>query len=248
MKTRLHPAAGVTLMEVLIAVTLLSLLSLGMMFAMRLGLDAYTKTDNRLMDNRRVAGAQRVIMEEIEGLMPVVAPCGANPVPGTPAVAFFQAETQTMRFVSTFSLQQGWRGVPHILEIFTIPGAEGRGVRLVVNEIPYTGPLSAGRLCTTVAQDPVSGQAVPRFVPAQAGPDSFVLADKLAMCTFSYLVTSPDPKQLWPIWNPRATRQGWPFGVRIEMGPLENDPSRLQPYTITAPIHLHRSPDIPYVD
>ena len=52
--------AGVTLMELMIAVTLLSLLSVGLLFALRVGLTAYAKTQTRLMDNRRVAGAQRI--------------------------------------------------------------------------------------------------------------------------------------------------------------------------------------------
>jgi len=53
--------AGVTLIEVLIAITLLSLLTTGMLFAMRVGLMAFSKTDTKLMDNRRVVGAQRVV-------------------------------------------------------------------------------------------------------------------------------------------------------------------------------------------
>ena len=49
-----------------------------------------------------------------------------------------------MRFVSSYSLQQGARGLPRILEFQVIRGEEGKGVRLVVNEQPYTGPRSAG--------------------------------------------------------------------------------------------------------
>ena len=41
--------AGVTLMEVLIAVTLLSLLSVGMLFAIRIGLSTFGKTNDKLM-------------------------------------------------------------------------------------------------------------------------------------------------------------------------------------------------------
>jgi hypothetical protein len=32
------------------------------------------------------------------------------------------------------------------------------------------------------------------------------------------------------------------------MAPLDPDPSRLQPIAITAPIHIHRNPEIPYGD
>ena len=51
--------SGTTLIEVLIAVTLLSLLSVGMLTAMRVGFMAFSKTNTRLMENRRAAGAQQ---------------------------------------------------------------------------------------------------------------------------------------------------------------------------------------------
>ena len=230
--------AGVTLMELLIAVVLLSLLSVGLLFALRIGLNAYSKTQTRLMDNRRVAGAQRILEQELEGLVPVVAQCGQGMEGGggTPA-QFFQGEGETMRLVSTFSLQGAWRGQAQILEIFVIPGAEGRGVRLVVNEIPYQGPLSAGRLCT----------AKNKFLAASAGPDSFVLADKLAFCRFTYL-DQPEDQELPLRWFPRFIGATWPRAVRIDMAPLDPDASRLQPISILAPIHVYRHPEIPYGD
>jgi hypothetical protein len=228
---------GVTLMELLVAVTLLSLLSVGMLFALRIGLNAYSRTQSRLMDNRRVAGAQRILEQELEGLVPVVAPCGAGMESGGTPAAFFQGQPQTMRLVSTFSLQGAWRGQPQILEIFVIPGSDGRGVRLVVNEIPYLGPVTAGRLCAGPG----------KFVPALAGPNSFVLADKLAFCRFAYLAQPPD-LSLPPGWASLFPPPGWPQGVRIEMAPLDPDPSSLQPISMVAPIRIHRSPEIPYGD
>src|ERR1039458_4398089 len=179
---RRRATAGVTLMELLIAISLLSLLSVGLLFALRIGLTAYSKTQSRLMDNRRLAGAQRILEQELEGMVPVVAMCGAGAEGGGTRSAFFQGEPQTMRLVSTFSLQGAWRGQVQILEIFVIPGADGRGVRLVVNELPYPGPLAVGKICL--------GQG--KFLPASPSPNSFVLADKLAFCRFSYLGTPKD--------------------------------------------------------
>src|SRR3979411_1594499 len=98
--------AGVTLMELLISVTLFSLLSLGMMYAFRIGLMAYSKTQTRLMDNRRVSGAQRILEEQIQGMIPVVAMCGGGPEGGGTKTAFFQGEPEAMRLVSAFSLQE----------------------------------------------------------------------------------------------------------------------------------------------
>jgi len=230
---RRRPTAGVTLMELLIAVVLLSLLSVGLLFALRIGLNAYSKTQTRLMDNRRVAGAQRILEQELEGLVPVVTQCGGD---GAPA-AFFQGEPDTMRLVSTFSLEGAWRGQPQILEVFVIPGADGRGVRLVVNEIPYLGPRAAGRSCA----------GPHKFFAASAGEKSFVLADKLDFCRFTYLEQPPDVNS--PLhWVPRFAGDDWPRAVRIEMAPLEPDPSRVQPITVVAPIHIFRRLETTYAD
>ncbi len=243
MRTRRE--AGVTLVEVLIAVTLLSLLSVAMAIAMRVGLTAFGKTDRSLMDNRRVAGAQRVLLEEIEGMVPVVSKCGVGPN-ASGRIGFFQGEAQAMRLVSTFSLQQGWRGRPQILEFTVIPGDQGRGVRLVVNELPYTGAESAGRLCVAREPDPVTGLAALRFTPIQTGPTSFVLADKLEYCHFAYLYRIRP--ELPPEWRPVWSGANWPLGVRVEMAPLEANPARVQPVAVTAPIHFYRSSELDYDD
>lgn len=230
--------AGVTLMELLIAVMLLSLLSVGLLFALRIGLNAYSKTQNRLMDNRRVVGAQRILEQELAGMVPVVAQCGAG-MEGAGAgikAQFFQGEPEAMRLVSTFSLQGAWRGRTQILEIFVIPGDEG-GVRLVVNETPYEGPVAAGRFCA----------GPHKFFAATAGPDSFVLADKLAFCHFTYL-DQPENLTLPLTWFPRFVGPTWPRAVRIEMAPLKPDAARLQPISVVAPIHVFRHPEIPYGD
>jgi hypothetical protein len=239
--------AGVTLIEVVIAVTLLSLLSLGMVMAMRVGLSAYAKTESKLMDNRRIAGAQRIVQQEMEGLMPAFAACGAGQGgPGIKAV-LFQGAPDSMTLVSTFSLQQGWRGQPQILQLFVIPGEEGEGVRLVVNEIPYTGVRGAGQVCSGTVSVPGTVSRLALMLPPKAGPKSFVLADKLAFCRFSYYTPSPLLYQP-PAWQRAWASQGWPLAIRIEMAPSTPDPSRLQPITATAPIHILRDPEKVYVD
>ena len=47
------------------------------------------------MDNRRVAGAQRILEQELEGLVPVVAPCGSGlRAAGRTDTQFFQGEPE----------------------------------------------------------------------------------------------------------------------------------------------------------
>jgi prepilin-type N-terminal cleavage/methylation domain-containing protein len=241
--------AGVTLIEVLIAVTLLSMLSVAMLFAMRTGLNTYIKATDKLMDNRRLAGAHRVLTQQIEGLMPISVPCAGTPQPVLGSFSFFEGESQSMRFVTAFSLQGGWRGQPQIDEFAVVPGEEGRGVRLVVNELPYSGPIEAGRLCTGAVPDPVTRFPRPQFAPVTAGPASFVLADQLEYCRISYYSPGP-PVAGVPVWtwNPQWAAAGWPRAIRIEMAPLAADPSRVQPITVVAPLRLRRNPELTYVD
>ena len=242
---QLSAEAGVTLVEIMVAVTLLSFLSLGMVLAIRGGLSAYQRTETKLMDNRRVVGAQRILQQELEGMMPVFAMCGAGSGgPGTKAVAF-QGLPESLTMVSTFSLAQGWRGQPQILQIFQMPGGESGGVRLAVNEIPFNGSLAAGSMCTDTFTPPNSISKLALFARPAASPKSFVLADKLESCRFSYYSPGSavgDP----PSWQPSWAVKGWPLAVRIEMAPLSADPSHLQPITVTAPIHLRRDPEKDY--
>src|SRR5208337_4519873 len=108
-------SAGVTLMELLVAVLLLSLLSVGMVLTLRVALNAMTKTDSRLMANRRVVSVERILNEEISGMIPATADCVAGGRRGG-LLMLFQGEAQSMRLASTYSLHEGARGAPMILE------------------------------------------------------------------------------------------------------------------------------------
>jgi hypothetical protein len=238
--------AGITLIEVVIAVTLLSMLSVGMLATIRMGFDGLHNTNSRLMENRRVAGAQRLIEQQLGGFVPVKALCSGGAESALTQFPFFEGQPQSMRFVSTYSLQEAWRGQPRILELQVIPGEYDRGVRLIVNEIPYTGPLSAGQSCLGMGTDPVTGLSVPQFGPIQISGQSFVLADKLAWCRFSYLESGKPPDI--DFWRTDWVQPRWPIGLRVEMAPLVDDPARLRPLTISTAIPINRSPRVNYAD
>jgi prepilin-type N-terminal cleavage/methylation domain-containing protein len=235
--------AGVTLMELLIAVTLMSLLSVGIVISLRVALSAMNKTDDKLMANRRVSSVERILQQQIAGIMPVTAECQAAGEAPSARVTFFQGESATMRMASSFSLQEGSRGMSVMLEYQVIPGEQDQGVRLVVNEHLYTGPRAAGLFCVGAAPDPATNTLATRFVPVQIGPGSFVLADKLAYCRFSYREYIPPAG---PKWLLRWTRPVLPTAIRVEMAPLVPDVSRLQPVTLTLPVRVTRLPLEPY--
>jgi len=235
---------GVMLLELLVAVTLLSLLTTGVLLAMRVGFNATQLTNDRILDSRRVLSVQRILEQQIAGLMPVLADCQAPPFPRALRRPFFQGEAQSMRFVSTYSLGEASRGYPRILEFQVIPGDDQEGVRLVVNEHLYTGPQSAGWFCPGASPEGVPG-GPGHYPPIQPGPGSFVLAGRLAYCRFFYREFQfPDQQRWLPVW-PGIT---WPTGVRIEMAPLEAQPSRPPLVSITAPVWVTRMPYQQYAD
>jgi len=227
---------GFTLMELLIAITLLGLLSVAIVISLRVALNGMAKADDRLMLNRRVAGVEKILEQQVAGIMPVTADCHSPSGGDIPVgrISFFQGEPELMRLVSSYSLQEASRGLPMILEYTVIPGEHNEGVRLVVNEHVYTGPRGAGMFC-------VGGGLTPQFVPVETGPGSFVLADKLAYCRFSFRELPPPPQQ--PRWVPLWTsQQVLPNAIRIEMAPLVPDRAKLEPVTLTIPIHVTRLP------
>ena len=232
--------SGVTLIELLIAITLFSVLSIGIVISLRVALSAMNKADTRLMSNRRVTSVQRILEQQIEGLIPVTADCQppGQLNPGR-SISFFQGELQSMRFASTYSLQMGSRGPPMILEFTVIPGENSEGVRLVVNERMYTGPRGAGQTCTGFGPD-ADGVQGPIFLPILIGDGSFVLADKLAYCRFMFRDTVPPPDLIK--WIVRWTKPVLPSAIRIEMAPLKPDSGRLEPLTLTVPVRITRHP------
>jgi len=106
-----------------------------------------------------------------------------------------------------------------------------------VNEHPYFGSASTAPFCRDR-----------QFLPAAVGPATFVLADHLAYCRFSYhgvyneIAFGETPWQ--PVWNQPLL----PSGVRIDVQPLTPDPAALPFVGVTIPIHVTRDAMLPYVD
>jgi hypothetical protein len=221
------------------ATLLVSLLSVGMLYALRGGLSTLGRTNNRIVEHRKAIGGARALNQMLRGLFPVWADChGGNPREIQGSRILFQGDPQAMRFVTAYSLNEAHRGAPRIAELRVIPGAEGRGFRLIVNERLYTGRLGAGDLCSAQA-----------YAPIEARPDSFILADQLASCRFlSRRALTVEPWEVWEEFWPFNAPAFFPSAIRIEMRPLEPDPGRLQPFTITAPVPIQRDMRITYAD
>jgi len=245
--TRRPANAGFTLVEVLIATVLVMAIATGILLALRVGIDAMDHADARLMHNRRVMAVERIFLEQVSDIVPAMTTCASQSrEQAGEAISFFQGEPQTLRFISSYSLNDSSRGLPQLLEYQVIPGEHGDGVRLIVNEHLYAGPLSAKPYCAGTRVDEAAGTSLPVFLPVQIGAGSFVLADKLASCHFEYLKPNPDGKDKPSIWMPRWTAPLLPEAIRLVMGPLDPTAAQLPLQTLTVPIHVDRDPSVDY--
>jgi prepilin-type N-terminal cleavage/methylation domain-containing protein len=221
---------GFTLIELMIAITLVSAISVGMLMAIRTSMILLQKTDDRLQSNRRVMSVEQILSRQLGGVMPVKGACSAGGV-----IPVFNGDPQTLHLVSSYSIAEGARGYPRVLELQVLPADQGT-VRLIVNEFLYSGPFSIAPFCAGGV-----------FSPGQATPQSFVLADRLAYCRISYQMRNQDTLmgENWiPVWN----QPNLPAAVRVDMEPLYPDPARLPLIPVTVPIHINRDVMVQYVD
>lgn len=231
---------GFTLLEMLVAISMVSLLTLTGVYAMRAGFLSLEKTGANIAESRRVLGARRVLEQALGGFLPAQAECHGGDIDVVQRVArtkakglFFEGTRQSLRFVSSFSLEEAHRGAPRIMEIAVIPGANGEGLRLIVNEHLYWGPSSTGYFCAGPRPpNPVTGQSLLDFFPIQTSPRSFILADRLSAVRIQYrLPTNQPPFFDWLDEWPFAS--AIPAAIRIEMRPLDES---ARATIVTAPI------------
>ena len=123
-KRRNEAQHGVTLLELIIAISLVAIISAGMLTAMRTSLMTNDKVASRLEANRARVNVRQMIARQLGGAMPVTTYCnGAQ-------VGLFDGAAQRLRFVSSFSIVEGSHGYPQIVEYSIAPSTDG-GFRLL---------------------------------------------------------------------------------------------------------------------
>jgi prepilin-type N-terminal cleavage/methylation domain-containing protein len=225
--------AGLTLIEVMVAVTLLGLLSVGIITALQIGAGSWLGTRERLTHDRRISSANQIFHSAFSGIVPMT----AQPIPEGearfPTTVFFQGEPQTMRFVSAYSVTAGNRGGLNIFELQVVDSENGR--RVLLNQFPYGGPYQAGELIQGVEPAPDGSGRRLLFQPVEPRGNSLIVADGLTGCEFRYLRQPRrpgEPAEWSEVWtDPRVL----PLAVSVLLTPVA-EPGRLLPVSITAPI------------
>lgn len=221
-----------TLIEILVAVTLLGILSVGLVTALQVTAGAWSSARNARSQDRRIANANALLHAQFTSVTPVVPQVMQRGIQ-TVAGPFFQGEPNVMRFVSSYSVTEGVRGGLQIIELQVSPGEEG--MRLLLTQTPYRGPLSVGRFIVGSESLGAPGSVRMLFTPLQARPDSLIVADRLGGAVFSYLRGSDrvgEPDRWVPLWD---QPQQLPQAIRVDIQPLE-DTGRLRPVSIISEV------------
>lgn len=215
----------------MIAVSITAVITVGLLFALRTSIVAYEKTGDRLHSNREQLSRNQILSRELGGVMGVMSICGTSNVP------YFFGSPDSLRMISSYSIAEGFRGYPQILDFETRRTSSG-AVQLVVTEYAYTGPSSTTALCGSVS----SFDAFPG--------EPFVLADDLLSFAFSYRGMS----------NPLAAKQenNWatewrssnslPLAIRVEMKPRNPPGGGLPSMNVVVPLHVDRDIFRSYTD
>ena len=224
--------SGMTLIEVLVAVTLLGLLSVGLVTSFQVAASSWQSTRERLTLDHRIATANQILQSSLAGMIPLK---GEAPDAGSQRrrFLFFQGESQSMRFVTSHSVLEGARGGLNVVELQIVDSPRGR--RVLLNQSSYQGPLGLARYIDGFYRDPELRGTRPLFRPIVPYATSLIIIDELEDCNFRYLEepVGIEPPTTWvPVWQDLLKL---PKAVAINVMP-KLDGVRLRPVSIAVPV------------
>ena len=123
--------AGFTLMEVLVSITLMSVLSVAVHYGYRIGLDSWSRAEKSLEKERQVQSVFDLMSRQLGSMVPYYS---RQPLDGAPVdVLLFHGTSRGLRFVSTFSAGARSAGGLRLVEYF-VDNTGGEGVSLLMND------------------------------------------------------------------------------------------------------------------
>ena len=157
MKTRQQNSAGFTLMEVLVAISLMSLVMITMVMGLRLAANAWHRGEQKLEEHARVISGEDVMGQQISGaaVRVITEQQGTDKAP-VQVVAFYGAPSE-----ARFSTRMSWRGdhsrPQYMADYRVTQDAQGKQ-QLVISESPLTDDASVAAALAARPQD--GGEAV----------------------------------------------------------------------------------------
>jgi general secretion pathway protein J len=225
--------AGFTLIEVLIAITLVAAIMGGMLSAMRGGLLTLERVQTRIQESRGALGLDQMIRRQIGGVLPAIGECTQSASLITPS-PIFRGNANAMLLVTSYSMTEGARGYPRLAEYRVLPNNDG-SVRLVVDEMLFPSPATTTRFCAPPGL----------FRPLDPSPRSMVLAPRAASIRIFYRDLNPTTR-LGGLWLPEWITGNLPYAIRIDIEPVPGP--GVSATSITVPLHISRDYQEFYAD
>ncbi len=211
---------GVTLLELLVVITLLGMLSLGLLFSMRISSAAWQRGNARMASDRQVVAAAGLLSAQLANARPrvvrwtppgakdrsrsqtsAIALAGGRPAPGAGfgqvAFAYFEGAPERLRFLTAYSVEARARGGLWLAEYFFIR-EEGGACNLLYNEWPFREDSDAAATVSAAGYDPNLGRLRVDFAPPAREQQTRQLYRGLRQCHFEYLI---EPEKGEPYWG-----------------------------------------------
>lgn len=186
---RTRRAAGFTLLELLISITILSLLATIILFGWGIATSAWQKANSRLSQDRKVLATHHLLQQQMASMVPYRARTERGG-----QEFFFQGEPQAARFLSLYSLTGRARSGLYLIE-YQVTEQAGGTKQLLLNEFPLTSKEELGALITGAEASP-RGRVL-QFAPFKRGPQTVVLLEDLEECHFEYYSHRPPEPGVW---------------------------------------------------
>lgn len=189
---------GVTLLELLVAISLLGMVSLGILFGLRIAISAWQKGNARMAADRQVLAAGELFAQQVANARPRVVILGTREHPIR--LFYFQGGPDRLRFLTATSMAGRSRSGLWVVE-YSFRHDDGGRCKLTYNEWPFADDLDAAPTVAGVFEDPVTHQPVVRFAEPATTPQTRDLYRDLGGCGFEYLTQRPREEPRWePAW------------------------------------------------
>ena len=194
---RSESAAGFTLLELLVAITVVSLLATAVLFSWRVASSAWQKVNQRLETDRTILATHQLLQEQMASLIPyrTLSLQGSREL-------FFQGEPEAARFVSRYSLER--RARSGLYEIaYQVEQDRDGSKRLLLRETPLLGRDALSEVLLGAEMSP-EGKLL-KFRPFERDSQVVVLLENLQECRFEYYQprTGLEAEGWVEAWRPR---------------------------------------------
>lgn len=176
--------SGFTLMELLVSITLMSLIAVAIHSGFRLTLNSWEKGEKALQRQRTLHFVLDLISRQVGSMVPYYS---RQQLEGTPVdVLLFHGSAQAVRFVSSFSSEGRAADGLRLVEYFLADSPTGEGKALLINETALPGNSElVGTVFTSFSRSE-DNYVVAEFSTFVSRRDSTVLVEDLAEAHFEF--------------------------------------------------------------